>query len=261
MTSPSINVTPSHPTTPSLLRYFRVLRVIWHTLYGIVLASLALPFATPRQRDLIIRHWTRGLLACFNIRVKVHGEPPNWETHSTLFVANHVSWVDIHALNSLRPIRFIAKSEIRSWPVFGWFAAKANTLFIERGKRQEAAKLVDTVVQSLRNGDCMCYFPEGTTTEGTELKPFKGSLIQSVIDANTPLWPFTIQYPDATGKPNIAMAFAGETTLLESIWTITGQRAPEVHLTFLTKLDVVGKDRRQLTEEARAQIAESLQLS
>lgn len=249
------------PPTPILLRYVRVTRVILQTLYGIALASFGLPFASATQRDRIIQHWTRGLLSCFNIRVVVHGEPPTKVTTSTLFVGNHVSWVDIHAINSLRPIRFIAKSEIRSWPVFGWFAAKANTLFIEREKRQDAAKLVHTVAQSLRQGDCMCYFPEGTTTEGNELKPFKGSLIQAAIEANTPLWPFTVKYPDAAGNPNIAMAFAGETTLLESIWTITGQRAPEVHLTFLPKLDVAGKDRRQLTHEARAHIAESLQLS
>lgn len=249
------------PMTPTWLRLMRVARVILQTFYGIALASLGLPFASAEQRDHIIQHWTRGLLSCFNIRVIVHGEPPNKHTRSTLFVANHVSWVDIHAINSLRPIRFIAKSEIRSWPVFGWFAAKANTLFIDREKRQDAGKLVHTVAQSLRDGDCMCYFPEGTTTEGTELKPFKGSLIQAAIEANTPLWPFTVKYPDAKGQPNIAMAFAGDTTLLESIWTITGQRAPEVHLTFLPKLDVIGKDRRQLTQEARTDIAQSLQLS
>ena len=75
-------------------------------------------------------------MTALNIRLVTHGRLPDDNLSSTMFVANHVSWIDIFALNGVRALRFIAKSEIRSWPVFGWLCEKGNTLFIERAKRR-----------------------------------------------------------------------------------------------------------------------------
>jgi 1-acyl-sn-glycerol-3-phosphate acyltransferase len=192
--------------------------------------------------------------------------PPSYKTASNnMFVANHISWVDIHAINSILPIRFIAKSDIKSWPVFGYLAKKANVLFIERGKQHDAARIVDIVERSLKTGDNLCLFPEGTTTDGTEILPFKGSLIQSAIQAHTTIWPVAIRYPRADGSANTEVAYAGETTLAQSIQQVLLQKNPVIELHFLTPIATVNladedKNRRALTHYIQSMISKKLSL-
>jgi 1-acyl-sn-glycerol-3-phosphate acyltransferase len=182
-----------------------------------------------------------------------------------MFVANHISWIDIHALNSIIPTRFIAKSDIQSWPVFGYLAKKSNVLFISREKRQDAARIVHAANQSLLNGDTLCLFPEGTTTDGTEIKPFKSSIIQGAISANAVIWPIAFRYPRKEGGINTTIAYAGETTLIESIQLVLQQKQVEVELHFLSpiatsELTETDKDRRKLTLRIEQLIKEKLKL-
>lgn len=254
--------TSSNNNKKSLLivRLFRILRMVIHTLYGALIAVFILPRVGIKRRDLIISGWSRNLLQIMNIEVVAIGNKPDFDVTGALFVANHISWVDIHALNSIRTVRFIAKSEIRQWPVFGWLAAQANTLFIDRNKKQDAARIVEVTTNSLIAGDCLCYFPEGTTTDGTELKVFKGSLMQAALSAEKPVYPFAIRYPNVDGSNNINMAFYGDLTLVESIWMILSEKSPKVELEFLPVIHPKGHDRRSLTLAARHAIAGKLNL-
>ena len=234
--------------------------MLLHMLYGGFIAGVMLPLANAQQRDRLISYWCRGLLAVLNIRVVTKGVLPDAEVRSTLFVANHVSWVDIHALNSVRTVRFVAKSEIIGWPVFGWFAQKANTLFIERSKRRDASRVVDLAANCLRNGDCLCFFPEGTTSDGTELRPFKGSLMQAAIDADAQLWPLSIRYLRPDGGANTAMAYYDDVTFAQSIKQVLSQRSPVVELHFFAPIATHGHDRRHLSLQVRHIIAAGLHL-
>ena len=217
-----------------------------------------MPAASPRQRNWIVSHWSRSLLGLMNIEITVFGNRPSADVVNTMFVGNHISWIDIHALNSVRAVRFIAKAELKNWPIFGWLAKQCNTLFIEREKKKDAFRIIESASQSLIKGDCLCFFPEGTTTDGTELLAFKGSLMQAPINAGADVWPFVIEYPNEDGTPNIAMAFAGETTLVSSIWQIISLNRPKVSLTFLPKISPKGHERRGLTIAARHAIASHL---
>jgi len=248
------------PYSSPVTRAFRIIRMVIHTIYGILIATLLLPRANARQRDAIISGWSTNLLAVMNIRVITRGTLPGADVTGTMFVANHISWVDIHALNTVRAVRFIAKSEVRDWPIFGWFAQKSNTLFIDRTKKQDAGRIVEAVTASLNAGDCLCYFPEGTTTDGTELKPFKGSIMQAAINTDAMIWPFTVRYPNADGSANTEMGYYGEITMLQSIWLILSQRSPVVELEFLSPVSPRGHDRRGLTILVRQKIAEKLNL-
>lgn len=244
-----------------LVRVFRLMRLIVHVLKGVLIATFIMPSASPLRRDRIIQAWCQHVLNLLNVEQRILGNPPNWETKRVMFVANHISWMDIHAMNCVRTIRFIGKSEIRSWPVFGWFAEKANTLFIERERKQGVGMVVNTALLSLKAGDCMCFFPEGTTTDGTKIMPFKGSLMQSAIDANAEVWPVAISYPKLDGKPNIQMAFADDTTLIGSIWAIMSLQKPTVQLHYLPKIKSGGYDRRTLTQLVQQQIESALNLN
>lgn len=231
-----------------------------HTVWGAIQAVLVLPMVNTRLRRLIIGHWARQLLAIMQIQVIAKGNLPPPNLQGVMFVANHISWVDIHALNTLCTVRFIAKSEIRAWPVFGWFAARANTLFIDRSRKQDAAKIVHVVKQSLLAGDSLCYFPEGTTTDGREIKPFKASIAQAAVDLEAVIWPFSIRYPAADGSANVAMAYYGDIELMTSIGNVLAQQKSSVEIHFLTPISTKGRDRRSVIQEAYQAIAADLGL-
>jgi 1-acyl-sn-glycerol-3-phosphate acyltransferase len=241
-------------------RFYRLSRIFIHTLAGLMIATFVLPFLRNNTKLSLIRWWCGGLLRAFGIQVSAHGELPASNTQGTMFIANHISWVDIHALNSLIPLRFIAKSEIKNWPIFGYLVSQANTLFIDRSKRQEAGRIVEITAESLKSGDNLCFFPEGTTSdgagfngaglEGARILPFKGSILQAAVDANTHIWPVAIHYPAQNGVANIAMAYAGDTTLIESMRNILRQAEPKVALHFLPRMDASNQDRRDLTQAA-----------
>lgn len=253
-----------HPTN-TLTRYFRVARIATHTCVGLVVASVLFPFAGNQIKSRLIQWWCTGLLTAFNIEVKKTGLPPSENTvlTNTMFVANHVSWSDIHALNSVIPLRFIAKSEIKNWPIFGYLVSKANTLFIDRSKKQDAKRTIDIAYASLQSGDNLCLFPEGTTTDGTEMKPFKSSLIQAAILAKSPIWPVALHYPNADSSINTQIAYAGETTLVESMRSMLLQKKPVIVLHFLapiTPAEYEAMDRRTLTLHIEGLIRKQLML-
>lgn len=249
-----------HRSTTRFVRIYRITRLVIHTLYGVSIALVVLPWVGPRRRDLLISYWTRRLLRVLNISVVIHGTPPDIDCHRTMFVANHISWIDIHALNSIRAVRFIAKAEIRQWPVFGWLAYKVNTLFIERAKRHDTGRMVQVAAESLAAGDNLCFFPEGTTTDGTHIKPFKSSLLQAAIDADARIWPFSIYYPDADGRPNTRVAYCDDVTLLQSIRQVLAQAAPIVELRFSPPISASGHERRSLLALARQSILSGIDL-
>lgn len=245
--------------TSRLTRLVRSFRLLIHICRGLLTAAVVLPLVSPLKREAIIRNWSRRLLQVFNIRLVSHGRVPSMDTTGIMFVANHVSWIDIYAINAVRPVRFIAMAEIRRWPVFGWLAAQANTLFTDRAKRQDAGKMVEITAQSLRTGDCLCYFPEGTTTHGNMLKPFKNSLLQAAIQAEARVWPLAIRYPGSDGQFNTALSYAN-VSLLQSVRKVLAQHAPEVEIFFGEPIDASGQDRRAVSAQARAFISHSLKL-
>ena len=238
------------PQASLIAQIFRITRVFFHTIIGLIIASAFLPFLAKNTKLALIKWWCGDLLRAFHIKVVTFGDLPPSTTTGVMFVANHISWSDIHALNSKIALRFIAKSEIRSWPVFGYLVAKANTLFIDRSKKQEAAKIVNITAASLMAGDNLCFFPEGTTTDGKQVLPFKSSVLQAAIVANSTIWPVAIRYVNKDGSINTNMAYAGETGLIESMLEVVKQKNASVELHFLSPIETADKDRRQLTQAA-----------
>lgn len=235
-------------------------RMLLHMAYGLFIAGAILPWVNSSRKNRIISRWCRGLLSVLNIGIVSHGNIPDKNLGNVMFVANHISWVDIFALNSVRTMRFIAKADIRSWPIAGWLSEKSNTLFTERARRQDASRMVEITADCLRNGDCLCLFPEGTTSDGSQILAFKGSLIQSAIDAESYIWPVAIRYPHSYGGLNKEMAYYGDVGLLQSLKQVLSQQAPMVELHFLSPIKAEGQERRSLARAARQAIADQLNL-
>ena len=179
---------------------------------------------------------------------------------NVLVVANHVSWLDIFALHAVGPVRFIAKSEIARWPLIGRLVRGVGTLFIERERRHDTHRVNREVSAALAAGDIVAVFPEGTVTDGSKLLPFKGSLLQPIIDAAGHVQPVAIRYRTRAG--DIVRACLRTTTSRSSrrSGAFAASRALVVDLVALAPLPAAGMHRRELARDAEAAIRAALAL-
>jgi 1-acyl-sn-glycerol-3-phosphate acyltransferase len=126
-------------------------------------------------------NYYRVLRAILRIHVRVDGEPVPGRT--VLFVSNHVSWVDIVVIGSLAPVAFVAKSEVRKWPLVGITAKMQRTVFVDRALRHQAADAVSEIVKRLAGGTSVVLFAEGTSSDGNRVLPFRSALVGAVRQA------------------------------------------------------------------------------
>jgi len=239
------------------LTIFRLVRMLLHVLKGMAVCATIFPFLGEDKRNWHIRRWSKKLLAICNVTVELApGSAPALE-HS-MVVANHVSWLDIFVVHSLYPSHFVAKAEIRSWPLAGWLAEKAGTVFIARGNRRDLRHIFKGLVHSLEQGRRVAFFPEGTTAAQGALLPFHANLFEAAVDASAMVQPFALSYRDAGGASHPSVDFIGETSFVQSImWILNG---PRVHarLTVLPPVDGAGAHRRELAEVTHQAIASAL---
>ncbi|HEV7912118.1 MAG TPA: lysophospholipid acyltransferase family protein, partial [Albitalea sp.] len=142
---------------------WRIGRAVLHLLHGALVCALVFPFLTPAQRLRRVQWWSAKLLAALGIALRSEGLPHDG---AALIVSNHVSWLDILAINAVRPVRFVSKADVRHWPLIGWLVACGGTLFIERERKRDALRVVHQVADALKAGHTIAVFPEGTTSDG-----------------------------------------------------------------------------------------------
>ena len=242
-------------------------RIAIHLLFGAALLAIVFPFASPRTRERVIRSWSRKLLAICGVLPRVSGVASLEALRSarfprTMLVMNHISWIDIAVVDSLRPARFVAKSEVRAWPLIGYLCDRTGTIFIERGRRHAVHQANRVVAEVLRSGGLVAVFPEGTTTDGAVLLPFHANLIQAAVDAGVPVRPAALRYfkLDDHGKERFtdAAAYIGETSMVESLRMILRSRPLIADLRLLEPIDTAGLTRHQVANRARRAIAGEL---
>ncbi|MGD9942764.1 MAG: lysophospholipid acyltransferase family protein [Burkholderiaceae bacterium] len=181
------------------------------------------------------------------------GVPPG-----CMLVPNHVSWLDIFLVQASAPSSFVAKAEIRSWPLIGWLVAGAGTLFIERRRRHAIHDLNRHIERALRDGRRVAVFPEGTTGAGDRLMPFHGNLIEAALRAEAPIVPVGIRYLDEHGNMPEAVRFIGNTTFVISFFRVLGEPRVIAEAHYLAP--VSGATRQAVAAHARQAIAERLRL-
>lgn len=236
---------------------FRACRVCLHLLYGSLLACIYPHLSQPGQ-NLTLKNWSRQLLAILNISILIEGQPPLSGKWGCLVVANHVSWLDIIVLNAIHPSRFIAKSEVRDWPVIGWISQRCGTVFIERALRQNAATVNQRISQLFKQDVSIGLFPEGTTTDGKTVGHFHSALMQPAIDTGIRLQPMALRYREKSGEPGSAAIFVGEMTLAQSIWKILRCPQQSAVVVFTLPLMTKNTNRRTLAYAAHEAISQAL---
>ena len=202
-----------------LLRFWIWTQIWIHVLCGVCTLSFIFPFLDRESKDQKIQLWSKRLLTIFNIELVIHGSGL-LEKIPRLIASNHISWLDIHVINTFQPIRFVAKSEVAAWPIFGWMAKQLGTVFIRRDSARHARQVVGQMAEVLKT-ESICIFPEGTSTIGEIALPFKSNLFESAIVAQVPVYPLAIRYiSKSTGRRSDAPGFIGDMGLLESMSNI-----------------------------------------
>lgn len=213
----------------ALRRLPRLVLLAAHLAWGAALTSLVLPFASEPACDRIIARWSRRLLAILRVRLRVETAPSL--PAGALLVCNHVSWLDIFLVLGARRVRFVSKSEVRRWPVIGWLAHRAGTLFLERGRRADTRRINDEMGALMRTGHWVAVFPEGTTSDGRGIRRFLPSLLQPAVALNCPVVPAALRYRTPGGRYSDAPAYIDDVSLWTSVARIldAGGLVAELH--------------------------------
>jgi 1-acyl-sn-glycerol-3-phosphate acyltransferase len=235
------------------IRVYRYVRTCVHVGAGIATTLLVFPLVSPARKRALVKRWSVRLLRILAVEARLHGDIAA-RGGNVLIVANHISWLDIFVLNSVHPVRFVAKSELARWPIVGAMIRGAGTLFIERTKRRDTRRVNNHVALVLAGGDVVAIFPEGTTTDGLDMLPFKSSLLQPIVEAEGHVQPVAIRYRAPDGTLSVAPAYVGETSFAESFWQVCGVRALTVELIATEALPARNGHRRHLARDAESLI-------
>ena len=234
----------------------RVPMLAWHVLVHLpmILLVIATNDGKPRAHA-VVRWWSRGLLRVFGMRVQREGQPL---AGGTMFVANHISWIDIVALHSQHMMGFIAKAEIRRWPVVGWVTTHAETIFLQRGNGDSLGLVMAEMAQRLRDGRAVAAFPEGGTRDGRELGAFHARIFTAAVEANAPVQPVALCYGVHCEAQSI-VAFAPHENFIGNLVRLLGEPPRPVRVCFMQPIPPGEHDgRRGIARVARERVLQAM---
>jgi 1-acyl-sn-glycerol-3-phosphate acyltransferase len=241
-----------------LRKAVRLGRLGGHLVLGAVLAALLLAgrgSARSPRRARLIRWWHRGACRALGVEVVVRGTPA---PGPVLLACNHVSWLDILVLGAVVQTRFVAKAEVRGWPLLGWLAARAGTLFLKRGDRGAAEAATLEMVWALRRGASVALFPEGTTSDGRGVRRFRARLFDAAVLAGAPVQPVALRFRDGDRLCPRA-PFVGDDDFVPHLVRLAGHGALRAELTFLEPVKGHSGQRERLAQQCEARVRAALE--
>jgi len=232
-----------------LLRTYRLLLIILVSLFflaagiGVLVFLIAGQSTLARVRAVCTMWWAKIMCSILGIRVNKGGELVRKSDSFT--VCNHISYLDIFVIGSIRPSVFLAKHEVRNWPIAGWMANLAGTVFINRESMRNAVDAMGVMEDRIDSGVNVVMFPEGTTSDGKKINPFKSSLFNLPAGRNFTVSPVSIRYTGINGKyvtPDMldTIAWYGEMRLVPHFWDLLGLRSIEAALHFNPVIEPAG---------------------
>jgi 1-acyl-sn-glycerol-3-phosphate acyltransferase len=167
----------------------------------------------------VTRRWATAMCRIFGARIELMGHLP---TGPGFLITNHVGYLDIPVLMSLTGCRFVAKREVARWPLIGPLAQRAGTLFVSRGSGEEAGMTLEGMARALEDGDLVVFFPEGTTSAGECILPFRSGLLSLPARDARPVWPAALAYEtdDPQLDPGLTLAWWGNQSLPRHLWRV-----------------------------------------
>src|SRR5947207_12734790 len=237
----------------ALLGIWRAFAVVFFSLCALVQNAISIPFVR-RDRRLDARGawlhgWCRFACCVLGIRIRTHGSMPS----SGLLVSNHLSYLDIVVLSSIRPCVFVAKRDVASWPLFGWLARAAGTVFVDRERRLSSQKAVDVIRDAIAGGSVVVIFPEGTSSDGSTVLPFKSALLESAVQLRCPIAAASIEYALDEGSVADEVCYWRDMTLVRHLSNLLFKREIRASYSF-SPAKVRAGNRKEIARELRDEI-------
>jgi 1-acyl-sn-glycerol-3-phosphate acyltransferase len=250
------------PGVGRVRRSWRLVKAVTVLLCGPFLA-LFMPLYSRRQQEGVVRWFFRHILKAFDVKLEVHGDERLHEfaqaDRGALVVSNHISWLDIVAVNAVQPMRAQAKKELAGWPIIGRLANAARTVYLDRENLRSLPIAVDELMKALRGGSLVNVSPEGTTWCGLARGRFRPAMFQAAIDADVPVIPFVLRYRLEDGRDTTAAAFIGDETLVTSLKRTARTRGMVLEVHVLDPVEPgTAKNRRELATITQAVVREVL---
>lgn len=191
----------------------------------------------------------RRVLRIFGTEIRVSGAIPR----AGFMVSNHLSYMDILVVAACTPVVFVAKREVRGWPVFGWFARLAGTLFVHRESRTHVAQVANEIESALQRGALVVLFPEGTSSDGKTVLPFKSSLLEPVARHSHPMTAALIGYELADGDVGEEVCYWKDMTLVPHLVNLMSKKSLRAFVQFKAA-QINGADRKELARQLHAEV-------
>lgn len=244
---------------------FKIFLILLWTLLLIAPQVIILALHKGGYAYTIPRLWHKGICFILGLKTEIRGTPVH--NKQLIYVSNHLSYLDIPVIGAHLKASFIAKDDIAGWPVIGSLAKIQQTAFISRSS-SKAKKVANALDVMLKEGKSLVLFPEGTSSPGTEVLPFKSSLfsLAQPKDMNTPIsiQPFVLELIDVNGTPitpesRDLYAWYADMDFAPHIWVFLKNKGATIRLTFLDVVTPVPhQDRKELCKLIEGQISSGL---
>ena len=235
----------------------RLLRMFAWVLRGCWRVYVRFPKLSTAEQYKAVEVWAQHMLAIIGVQVCVKGQPAQGPV---LIAANHISWLDILVMHAASHCRFVAKSEIRQWPLVGTLTTGGGSLYIERSSSRDAMRVVHQMAEALQQGDVLAVFPEGGTGDGLTLLPFHANLLQAAIAVNAPVQPVALKFVDAQSQNrSLAPCYGADDTLLGSVWRTLCAPPLQAEVNYGTPETHQSRSRREWAQDLRARVGELAQ--
>lgn len=227
--------------------------VVLATLWALgSLMTLLFPRARVRWRHRVVRTWARALAAILRLRVTTTGTPPE---APFFLVANHLTYLDIILLYTRVDGVFIAKQQMRHWPVLGPLAHLFGTIWVKREVRRDAVRVLDLIDEAISRGDGVILFPEGTTSAGNALLPMRPALFDWAAREQYPVHHVAVSYRTEAAVPaHLVVGWWGAMPFVSHAWDLCRLRRVEGSLDF-GRESVLAATRGELAERVERAIS------
>jgi len=237
----------------ALLGIWRTFAVVFFSFCALVDNAITIAlFARTRRlhvRTAWLHHWCRFACRVLGIRVTTHGSMPT----SGLLVSNHLSYLDIVVISSIQPCVFVAKRDVASWPLFGWLAHAAGTIFVDREQRFSSGKAVDAIRDAIAGGSVVVIFPEGTSSDGSMVLPFKSALLEPAVQLRSPVGSLSVDYGLDDGSVADEVCYWRDMTLVPHLLNLLFKHEIRANYSF-SPAKVRTGNRKEVSRELRHEI-------
>ena len=235
------------------LAIWRGFAVVFFSLCAFLHNSINIPFVRQDRRvharAAWLHRWSRFACRVLGIRLATHGSMPS----SGLLVCNHLSYLDIVVLSSIQPCVFVAKRDVATWPLFGWLAHAAGTIFVDRERRLSSATAVDVIQDAIAAGAVVVIFPEGTSSDGSTVLPFKSALLESAVQLCCPVAAASIEYALDDGSVADEICYWRDMTLVPHLLNLFSKREIRANYSF-SPAKVRAGNRKKIARELRDEV-------